>query len=580
MTKPAGPGDADEAELVLAAVDGDKPRAGRSEDAAEAKLLEQVDTIRSLAKAFDALAAPAPATAQPPAPARWGDLELIQEIGKGRFGCVYRAWDRSLQREVALKLFAPGSEEGVLLARVNHPNVVTVFGSGTHDARPGIWMELIRGATLAKRVQTHGPLPPAEALAVTLQVCDAVAAVHAARVVHQDVKASNVMVQEDGRVVLMDFGSGRQRHPPAGAAERLSGTPLYMAPEVVLDGSPSPASDVYSIGVLLHYLLTGTYPVYAPSFEELRRVHARNDPDRAIRRRAAMIRQLRPEVSRAVARCVAQACAPVDLRFRTALDLKAALERASRSSWPSWALWTAAASLALLALGFWGASKLASSRTPDPASASLPVRVATQPSPVAEAPSAAPQESVEPARAATSAQAAGDSYAIEAALSLRTSTGDRPLASGDRVSLGDALVLTTRASRPVHVYVINEDEQGSTSLLFPLSTCELSNPLAAGRSSLPGRCNGAEMAWQVSSRGGREHFLIVASPERLPELEQQLARLAVPSWGGTPRGVGALVGAAAPAPRLQELKELARIASEPKTHARGVWVKEVVLRNE
>ena len=147
---------------------------------------------------------------------RWGGLDLRSEIGRGASGVVYRAWDSRLAREVALKLFEPGAEageraleEGRLLARLRHPHIVTVFGADVHDRVPGIWMELLEGDTLDEILERDGPFGEVEALLIGIDLAAALAAVHAAGLLHRDVKARNVVRERGGRIVLMDLGAGR-----------------------------------------------------------------------------------------------------------------------------------------------------------------------------------------------------------------------------------------------------------------------------------------------------------------------------------------------------------------------------------
>jgi serine/threonine-protein kinase len=154
---------------------------------------------------------------------------------------VYRAWDPRLDREVALKLIreqgprhdSVGSlviDEGRLLARVRHPNVVTVYGADRIDGRVGLWMEFVRGRTLEAVLRDHGPFGAQEAALIGLDVCRALSAVHKASLIHRDVKAQNVMREAGGRIVLMDFGTGREELE--GRRAELAGTPLYIAPEI------------------------------------------------------------------------------------------------------------------------------------------------------------------------------------------------------------------------------------------------------------------------------------------------------------------------------------------------------------
>ncbi len=191
--------------------------------------------------------------------------------------------------EVALKLLWPAEldapsrssralKEARLLARVRHPNVATVYGADQIHGRVGLWMELVKGRTLAELLRAQGPFSAREAALVGLDLCRALAAVHGAGLLHGDVKAHNVMREEGGRTVLMDFGTGKDlsqdrapRHQ--GAVDDFAGTPLYLAPEVFEGHARTKATDIYSLGVLLYHLVTGSYPVEGRTREEVERAH-------------------------------------------------------------------------------------------------------------------------------------------------------------------------------------------------------------------------------------------------------------------------------------------------------------------
>ncbi len=327
------------------------------------------------------------AAAEPPV-FTWGLLRALSRIGEGAFGEVWRAFDPSLQREVALKLrridpLPPGQpalattsdpatrrtlDEARRLARVRHPHVLTVFGAAEHDGRAGIWTELIRGETLEDRLGREGPVPPRDAAAIGADLCGALGAVHAAGLVHGDVKAANVMLERldagDGRprVVLMDFSAAKDRrlaeHLPRGGP--VSGTPLVLAPEVLAGGPPSVRSDVYAVGALLHRLATGRYPVEAATLEELRERHARGGAPAAA--------PPRPGFSRALARIARRALAPrPEDRFASAGEMRRALLAlgARRRRWL-----TAAAVAAVLAaatatsLAWWQSRRPSAERYP------------------------------------------------------------------------------------------------------------------------------------------------------------------------------------------------------------------------
>jgi serine/threonine-protein kinase len=247
---------------------------------------------------------------------KWGHLLLLEKIGEGAFGEVHRARDPWLDREVALKLLRPDASGGLpavrivsearTLARVRHPNVVTVYGADMQDGRAGLWMELVRGRTLAQIVAADGPFSAAEAAVIGQEICRALAAVHAAGLVHRDVKAQNVMREAGGRLVLMDFGAGQ--------------TPLYLAPELLRGGEATIAGDIYALGILLYYVVTGRYPVTAASLDELREAHAAG-----ARRRLG---DVRPDLPDAFVAAVERALHPDPAqRYATAREMQDALAR-------------------------------------------------------------------------------------------------------------------------------------------------------------------------------------------------------------------------------------------------------------
>lgn len=216
-------------------------------------------------------------------PKEWGGLRVVEELGHGGGGRVYRAFDPALARDVALKIIrVPSPErgaallrEGQLLARVQHPNVVVVYGARQIGDEIGLWMELVRGRSLSDLVRQDGPMGPEEATVIGMSLCRALAAVHGAGLIHRDVKAHNVMRESGGRIVLMDFGIGRDladEGRPASAD--LSGTPAYMAPELFRGDLASASSDLYSLGVLLFFLVTRQYPVDGRSVTEITLAHS------------------------------------------------------------------------------------------------------------------------------------------------------------------------------------------------------------------------------------------------------------------------------------------------------------------
>ncbi len=261
----------------------------------------------------------------------WGHLALLEQIGDGSFGCVYRAQDTRLDRDVALKLLRPGRatselagkilHEGRILARVRHRNVVTVFGAEEREGRVGLWMEYIRGRTLEQLLRSQGSFGAREAALMGQELCRALAAVHKAGLVHRDIKAQNVMREEGGRLVLMDFGAGQvvqSDGTPTGG--RLTGTPLYLAPELLRGEDATVQSDIYSVGVLLFHLVTSQYPVSAGSLDELRTAH---DTGRRLR-----LHDARPDVADDFGRAIERALSPDPRRrYASAGAMQEALAR-------------------------------------------------------------------------------------------------------------------------------------------------------------------------------------------------------------------------------------------------------------
>jgi Tol biopolymer transport system component len=264
------------------------------------------------------------ARAERTAPFTWGPLHVLQWIARGAHGDVYRAWDPRLEREVALKLLRTTSAgerevtavaEGRLLARVHHPNVVSVYGADRIDGQAGVWMEFLAGRTLREEVEARGGLPPSEAIACAIDVCSALTAVHGARLIHRDVKAQNIIRTADGRTVLMDFGAGEDaRTRPRG----IEGTPVYLAPELLFGGAASRASEVYAVGVLLFFMLSCRYPAAGATIDEIKRVHE----SRAWLEPAAALRTT-PALSAIINRALARRS---EDRFPTAEALGAALQ--------------------------------------------------------------------------------------------------------------------------------------------------------------------------------------------------------------------------------------------------------------
>jgi tetratricopeptide (TPR) repeat protein len=328
---------ADDAEVDWAAAESSAGHAAARQVVRNLRLVSRVAALHKSAAWSVAHGMPeatwrvgAQARALPDPPFTWGPLQVLETVGAGAFGQVFRAWDTRLDREVALKLLAHGDAqagarpqlgEARLLARIKHPHVVTVFGADQFDGAAGLWMEFLRGRTLERGLRESGPFGAREALLVGIDLAGALAAVHAAGLVHRDVKAQNVMREDGGRIVLMDFGTGRETRAGDAAVGEIAGTPLYMAPELFRREPATVRSDIYALGILLYHLVTGKYPVDARTLDDVRQAHAHGGSVRLRDRRPDLPPAFVAAVERAIAREPAE-------RFETAGAFEAALSGA------------------------------------------------------------------------------------------------------------------------------------------------------------------------------------------------------------------------------------------------------------
>jgi eukaryotic-like serine/threonine-protein kinase len=198
--------------------------------------------------------------------------ELGAPLGAGGMARVVAAYDRVLDRQVAVKLLRPTPDpvarerfvrEARTAARLRHPHAVLVYDAGEHDDQPYIVMELVDGESLGDLLDRVGPMDIEEAVAITLGVLEVLAAAHAQGLIHRDIKPGNVLLPTEGGVKLADFGIAKAMDEATSgltATGAVVGTATYLAPELVAGGASSPASDVYSVGCLLYALLTGDPP--------------------------------------------------------------------------------------------------------------------------------------------------------------------------------------------------------------------------------------------------------------------------------------------------------------------------------
>ncbi|MEU6041791.1 serine/threonine-protein kinase [Actinomadura sp. NPDC047616] len=205
-----------------------------------------------------------------------GRYELVERLGRGGMGEVWAGRDRDLHRDVAVKFLVDDADtpadlrhrferEAVAAAQINHPNVVALYDRGVHDGLRFMVMERVKGATLADHVRGGEAMEAARALDIALEICAALVAAHKAKVVHYDIKPSNVMLTSDGRVKVVDFGIAGFSHAhtfTVAPTTMLSpaGTASYGAPEQFLDQRGDERSDLYALGGVLFALLAGEPP--------------------------------------------------------------------------------------------------------------------------------------------------------------------------------------------------------------------------------------------------------------------------------------------------------------------------------
>ncbi len=217
--------------------------------------------------------------------------QLEKTLGSGGMAVVYRAMDRMLERPVAIKILREDysrdtafrqrfHEEAKAAANLSHPNIVTVHDFGIDAGRLFIVMEYVPGTTLSALLQTRGRFTVDEALPLLEQACAGLGYAHRAGVVHCDVKPHNFLITPDNRLKVTDFGIARALASiqPGEHSDVVWGSPQYFSPEQAAGGPPSPASDVYSLGVVMYQMLTGRLPFTSATSEELAQMHRQNPP--------------------------------------------------------------------------------------------------------------------------------------------------------------------------------------------------------------------------------------------------------------------------------------------------------------
>ncbi len=237
-------------------------------------------TLNEVKSSEDWTVAPNPKTSSPevsadnlePGTVLAGRYQIVQLIGQGGMGAVYKARDTELDRIVALKLIRPElardpevlrrfKQELILARQVTHKNVIRIHDLGQSNGIRFITMDFVEGQDLRALIQERGKLAPEEAARIMLQICRALDAAHSERVIHRDLKPQNIMLDATGRVYVMDFGIARSAHLPGMTQTgALIGTPEYMSPEQARGEKLTERSDLFSLGVIFYELLTGKSP--------------------------------------------------------------------------------------------------------------------------------------------------------------------------------------------------------------------------------------------------------------------------------------------------------------------------------
>ena len=253
--------------------------------------------------------------------------QLLEQLGKGGMAVVYRARDLMLERSVAVKVLRESysrdsafldrfRQEAKAAANLSHPNIVTVHDFGLDEGQLFIVMEYVPGTDLKTLIKQRGRFTPEEALPLIIQACAGIGYAHRAGLIHCDVKPQNMLVTPDMRLKVTDFGIARALstiHPDE-KSEVVWGSPQYFSPEQASGAAPSPASDVYSLGIVMYEMLTGSLPFHATTAAELARLHLEAEP--------VPVSEILPDISPALEQILKKVLAKEpSQRYRTADQL-------------------------------------------------------------------------------------------------------------------------------------------------------------------------------------------------------------------------------------------------------------------
>jgi serine/threonine-protein kinase len=282
--------------------------------------------------------------------------QLLEQLGKGGMAVVYRARDLMLERLVAVKVLRDDYsrdpafldrlyQEAKAAANLSHPNIVTVHDFGLDNRQLFIVMEYVPGAELKTLIKQRGRFSPDEAIPLLIQACAGIGYAHRAGLVHCDVKPQNMLITPDMRLKVADFGIARVLSAihQQERSDVVWGSPQYFSPEQASGATPSPASDVYSLGVIMYEMLTGSLPFHASTAAELARLHREAEP--------VPVSEIIPDVSPMIEQILTKVLAKQpSQRYRTADQLgRVLLNFGNAKNSPSLALTPEAVSASVIA---------------------------------------------------------------------------------------------------------------------------------------------------------------------------------------------------------------------------------------
>ncbi|HKV47214.1 MAG TPA: protein kinase [Candidatus Acidoferrales bacterium] len=262
-------------------------------------------------------------------PARY---EVIEELGRGGMGIVYKVRDIETCEVIAIKILKPEiaadpamreslRKEVCLARRVTHKNVCRIHEFTRSETTACISMEYVSGETLLSKLQRRGALPPIDAVEIAVQICAGLGEAHEQGIVHRDLKPANIVIAHDKTVKIMDFGVARKSHDAANATEDLAGTPAYMSPEQLEMKGVTFQTDIYSLGMILFEMVTGTQAFIGENAVELALLQLRQEPPRP----SSIVPAIPARLDTAILRCLEKDPAR---RFACVGELSAALEKA------------------------------------------------------------------------------------------------------------------------------------------------------------------------------------------------------------------------------------------------------------